>query len=499
VWLFGKPCLKQYVLWPLTIVLGIGIFFSTWQLAPLVPKAVLKVNSKTPRLHAYLADGGILVTNDGPSLPHPRIELWDTGTGKKRISITDSNWNAMASPDGSVFTMLDSHTDLKMWETGTGKEIPEFVAFQEEAGCLRQNATRFSPDSRFFIVEHSMPEGTVFLLFWEVGTKTLKLCVKAHLSDLRIAANGQQMVILHKLEDGQHIQLERWHLDAGFPSHGPFQVHDVDAYCVAISPQFDTFASARHNEDPTKDDVQLWDMATGRQRAEVVAPQWCYDLQFNTDGSFLRAGGKPNGGEPVWDAKAELKQVGSFCDLIHISADGRWFLVSMILMDSTTSHSRGTISTRGGASAISFAPDNSSLLATRVTSHVNCNVITRFLGSYVPVFEPRDEEVVRLWDVETAKEIGTFVDCSQALYSPDGKTLATAHSDGTIKVWDIPPRKPLLRIAGLSVALWLLTIVGLQVLQCLLGWWFSRRPHPGLTPPPPPAQTPAGPCREITP
>src|SRR5262249_54139193 len=54
--------------------------------------------------------------------------------------------------------------------------------------------------------------------------------------------------------------------------------------------------------------------------------------------------------------------------------------------------------------------------------------------------------VARLWDVERPQELACFPDCQQALYSPDGKTLATAHRDGTIRLWDVPPRKPLLAI-----------------------------------------------------
>ncbi len=55
-----------------------------------------------------------------------------------------------------------------------------------------------------------------------------------------------------------------------------------------------------------------------------------------------------------------------------------------------------------------------------------------------------------------------FDDCIQALYSPDSKTLATAHTDGKVRLWDVPPRKPVLAILGMSLVLWLSVLVAIR-------------------------------------
>ena len=78
--------------------------------------------------------------------------------------------------------------------------------------------------------------------------------------------------------------------------------------------------------------------------------------------------------------------------------------------------------------------------------------------------------VARLWDVERCKELACFEDCDQVLYSPDGKTLATAHRDGTVRLWDVPPRKPMLAILGTSLVLWFALLLSIQ-----LGQQFFRR------------------------
>jgi WD40 repeat protein len=78
---------------------------------------------------------------------------------------------------------------------------------------------------------------------------------------------------------------------------------------------------------------------------------------------------------------------------------------------------------------------------------------------------PSDDyvRVARLWDVERCQELACFPDCQQALYSPDGKTLATAHTDGTIRLWDLPPRKPVLAILAASLVLWFALLPGIRL------------------------------------
>jgi WD40 repeat protein len=64
------------------------------------------------------------------------------------------------------------------------------------------------------------------------------------------------------------------------------------------------------------------------------------------------------------------------------------------------------------------------------------------------------ENAVSLWDTTTAegRRLGTLTGHKQAIWSvaftPDGRTLATSSSDGTLRLWNLATRRELLAIAN---------------------------------------------------
>jgi hypothetical protein len=61
-----------------------------------------------------------------------------------------------------------------------------------------------------------------------------------------------------------------------------------------------------------------------------------------------------------------------------------------------------------------------------------------------------DDRTVKVWDTESGKELLNVRGDSAVVYSPDGKRLATASVDGAAKVWDAESGKELLTLLGHS-------------------------------------------------
>jgi hypothetical protein len=391
-------------------------------------------------------------------------------------------------------TVIDQDDHLTLWDTATGTEVARFVELEKQAAWSIPLGGQFSPDDRFLILQEPHGEGRdpFFLLFLDVESKTMRARIEGYLSHLMIAKDGKEMALSRQV-DSQHIRVERWRLDAGFPDAGPFQNIEVDASEVVISPKLVTFASRRAGEDPQKgDDIQLWDLATGKEKAQVVyrnpdPPN--LHLGFSPNGRFLTVDNRGRFGwinskttelPPLWDTEAELKQVGAGLNTLHISADDRWLLTlsksgEVDLHDTATFQKRGTVSVPGdGTFSIAmgqyisptvwdlynFTPDSTKVLVTRMDHFEKANPVTDFLREHMPGFKPKEMRwVSRLWDVETARQIATFKYCRQADCASDGKTLVTAHEDGTIKLWDLPSRKPLLAILGQSLVFWFVLLL----------------------------------------
>jgi WD40 repeat protein len=168
---------------------------------------------------------------------------------------------------------------------------------------------------------------------------------------------------------------------------------------VAFSPDGKTLTTTASHEDR---DVRLWDVATGKLTATL-----------------------PRSKKPAWATRNRLVSPdGRF----RVEPDRRYDFKTLKILDASTGRRFARLEGHPDQlNGWAFAPDGE-ILATA--------------GGYTahpwPVNPAGD---VRIWDVGTGRLLARldrqWGAVSDIEFSPDGRMLATASYDGTIKLWDV--------------------------------------------------------------
>jgi WD40 repeat protein len=157
--------------------------------------------------------------------------------------------------------------------------------------------------------------------------------------------------------------------------------------------------------------VRLWEVATGRQIAELADHAGRVNtVAFAPDGRVLASGERGGGGWRVrlWEV-ATGRQIAELAD-----------------------HA-------GAVNAVAFAPDGRVLASGDGAS---------------PVGGGR----LRLWEVATGRQIAELAGHGGVVhtvaFSPDGRTVASGGMDGTVRLWDVASGTLVATLAGLAGGGW---------------------------------------------
>ncbi len=362
-----------------TIGLGFGLVPSS------EPQAIAQDPPKLPPVKVPPAQ---------PPIPVPvaGVEAAPKPAAKPKLLATFAEnkaqaWSVAFSPDGKTVASgaggtLGNPGELKLWDAKTHKEL--FLVETERS--VRWVA--FSPDGKTIATaEH---DNIAYLRDATTG-KTIR-AFKGHTSGIDTVAFSPDGKTLITSSWDKTAKL--WNVATGEEIR-TLDGHAEQVYTVAFSPKGKRVASGCN--DGT---IKIWDVATGKETATLSGHKGVvHSVAFGAKDKLIASVG--------WDKTVRLWNAKKGTEVAVLEGH--------------------TVPVLG----VAFSADGTML----------ASVSGRWGdGNYAP----GPGEII-LWDVKTRKEIARITGHDDRIFavnfSPDGKTLATASWDKTIKLWDIAALK----------------------------------------------------------
>jgi hypothetical protein len=196
--------------------------------------------------------------------------------------------------------------------------------------------------------------------------------------------------------------------------------------------------------------VQLWDLLTGREVRRLIGHQGAvHGVCFAPDGRTALTAGEDHSVRQ-WDVQTgrEVRRFEGHTGAVlsvAVSADGRRALSGgkdnlVRLWDMATGKElRRFAGHTNKVTSVGFSPDGRRAASSSGRTVRNENL--------VPV-----DSAVRLWDVETGRELRRLVGHTDAVacvaFSPEGRRLLSGGADNSLRLWDVESGRELLRLDG---------------------------------------------------
>ena len=397
------------------------------------------------------------------------VKLWDVATGENIATLeghTSWIYSVAFSSDGTKIASGSRDNTVKLWDVATGENIATLEGHTDDV-----NTIAFSSDGT---LASGSDDLTVKL--WDVATGENIATLEGHWDQIssvvfspdgKILASGGADNGTLKLWDvatGENIASYRYVI--------PFFGGD-DIHSIVFSSDGATFVVATSNY------VKLWDVVTGKNVGIVEGHRGARSIAFSPDGKTLAL--SSNGYTvKLWEIATQNISVleghkpriraMAFSPDGAILASGSEYMIE--LWDVATGANIATLEGRlSSLSSVAFSSDGKMLAADSSLGIVLWDVSRRTTIATLDdtrtvmsvAFSPNGttlasghfDGIVKLWDVSRRTHIATIEEghegwVSSVVFSPDGKTLASAgsHKNELIRLWDVAKKENIATLEG---------------------------------------------------
>jgi WD40 repeat protein len=434
-------------------------------------KLLLSLEGHTARLNTgqFSIDGAKVLTSSDDHT----ARIWDAVTGKSIMVLKKHELEvitAQFSPDGTRIITASTDKTTRIWDAASGKLLANIKVYTSVVTWAQ-----FSPDSKKVIV---INKNTAKIR--DATTGALLVDLKGTTNDFGISQynkDGSRIITIN------NNVVKIWD-----PATGNL--------LADLSGHEEKIRSARYSPDNKKivtssDDktIKIWDAATGAMLLDLRGhTSMIYSAQFSPDGKKFITASRNEYHAKVWDVTTGnlLYNLSGYPSIAIISfaqfsPDGEKIVTASISLDLTTkiwdANTGGLLmNLKGHTSWVNYAqfsPDGKRVVTasndhTAIIWNAETGAIIRRLsvqkiainGDIIPtptshggpiqsaVFSPDGKKIItassdgtaKIWDANTGEMLlnlsGHYLDVKYAQFSPDGKKVITASYDNTAKVWD---------------------------------------------------------------